>query len=65
MDSYIIRIYRNEKDMPRAIVGTAERVGDEGKKAFKSVDELWQILNEPMPNMASASSRPAGGRGAK
>ena len=45
MDSYIIRIYRQEKEQPRSVIGTAERVGDEGKRPFKNVDELWEILN--------------------
>ena len=45
MNSYIIRIYRQEKEQPRSVIGTAERVGDEGKRPFKNVDELWEILN--------------------
>jgi hypothetical protein len=65
MDSYIIRIYRREKEAARSVVGTAERVGDEGKKAFKSLDELWEILNEPLPNMAPSHSRKEGERGAR
>lgn len=57
MDSYIIRIYRQEKDAPRAVVGTAERVGDEDKKAFKSLDELWHILNTGQPKIVAPARR--------
>ena len=42
---YIVRIYRHEKDRPRTIVGIVEEVGTEGKRAFTSLDELWEILN--------------------
>jgi hypothetical protein len=26
-------------------VGTAEKVGSKGKRAFTNLDELWEILN--------------------
>jgi hypothetical protein len=45
MDSYIVRIYRLDTSKPRAIVGTVEEAGAEGKRAFMNVDELWDILN--------------------
>lgn len=57
MDSYIIRIYRREKEASRSVVGTAERVGDEGKKAFKSLDELWHILNSGQPKIVAPARR--------
>jgi hypothetical protein len=44
MTSYIVRIYRVEKDNPRKFVGTVETVGIEEKEAFSNVDELWKIL---------------------
>jgi len=44
-NNYIIRIYRYDKAHPRRIVGTAERVGDQDKRAFTNLDELWVILN--------------------
>lgn len=43
--SYIIRIYRHEKDNPRAFVGTVEKVGEPDKTAFTNYDELWKRLN--------------------
>jgi len=43
--SYIIRIYRYEKDRPKSLVGIVEEAGAKGKKAFQSYDELWEILN--------------------
>lgn len=45
MNSYIVRIYREEKDNPRNFVGTVEEAGGEEKKAFTNLDELWAILN--------------------
>jgi hypothetical protein len=45
MENYIVRIYRYEKDKPQKLVGIVEKVGEEGKKAFTHVDELWDILN--------------------
>ncbi|MEW5745883.1 MAG: hypothetical protein AB1805_10675 [Nitrospirota bacterium] len=45
MQSYIIRVYREERDNPRGLVGIVEEVGAEGKRAFTTLDELWDILN--------------------
>ena len=47
MENYIVRIYRYEKDKPQKLMGIVETVGEEGKKAFTRVDELWEILNAP------------------
>ncbi len=44
-NSYIIRIYRHEKDNPRVFVGTVEKVGEPEKAAFTNYDELWEQLN--------------------
>lgn len=45
MESYIVRIYRSEKNKPRSLVGTVEEVGVEEKRAFTNLEELWNILN--------------------
>ena len=45
LESYIVRIYRGEKDSPRNLVGIVEEVGLEEKRAFTNMDELWTILN--------------------
>jgi hypothetical protein len=45
VESYVIRIYRGEKDDPRSFVGIVEEVGIEEKRAFTNFDELWTILN--------------------
>ncbi len=45
VDNYIVRIYRREKGNPRLLVGLVEEVGVPGKKAFNSLDDLWEILN--------------------
>lgn len=44
MDSYVVRIYRQEVDGPREFVGVVEEVGTQEKKAFTTIDELWKIL---------------------
>jgi hypothetical protein len=43
--SYIIRIYRHDKNNPRIFVGTVEKVGEQDKSAFTNYDELWERLN--------------------
>lgn len=47
METHVVRIYRYEKNNPRRIVGIVETIGegDEVKKAFTNLDELWKILN--------------------
>ncbi len=45
--SYLIRIYRFERDKPWSLVGLVEETGIKGKKAFTNYDELWDILNNP------------------
>ena len=43
--SYIVRIYRFQKNKPHALLGVVEEVGKKGRKAFTHYDELWEILN--------------------
>jgi hypothetical protein len=43
--NYVVRIYRSEKDNPRLLVGIVEEVGVDGKRAFQTYDDLWEILN--------------------
>jgi len=45
LKNYIVRIYRQEKNNPRKIVGVVEEPEIEGKRAFTNLDELWGILN--------------------
>jgi hypothetical protein len=59
--SYIVRIYRCEKDKPRNFVGVVEEVGVTGRKAFKNLEELWDILtssNKKLPQMNSEIEKP-------
>ena len=46
---YIIRIYRHITRKTRPLLGTIEKVGDKGKQAFTTRDELWEILNTTSP----------------
>jgi hypothetical protein len=43
--SYIIRVYRHDRNNPRRLVGTVEEPHLKGKKAFTNLDELWEIFN--------------------
>lgn len=54
MDSYLLRIYRIQKDNPRNLVGLVEKIGDKKRMGFASLDELWEILN----SSAAKNSRP-------
>ncbi|OQY06097.1 MAG: hypothetical protein B6I22_06225 [Desulfobacteraceae bacterium 4572_123] len=44
MDSYLIRIYRREKDNPESIVGIIEEIGTKEKHSFKNLLELGKII---------------------
>jgi hypothetical protein len=52
--SYIVHIYRMQKNHRRGLVGVLEKVGSKGKKAFTNYDELWDILSR-------GKTRPVGG----
>jgi len=47
VDYYFVRVYRQEKDKPRKLVGVVEEVGVKGKRAFTNVDDLWEIFSAP------------------
>lgn len=47
--SYIVRIYRFEKNDPRSLVGVIEEVGRKGKRSFTNYNDLWEILSAPKP----------------
>ena len=44
MESYIVRIYRRAGRRARVLVGTVEVPGTEGKLAFSTAEELWEVL---------------------
>jgi hypothetical protein len=65
LKTYILRLYRFEKDRPRGLVGVLEEVGKRGKMAFTNYDELWEILNSPKgisPGKKKATKE-SGGKG--
>jgi hypothetical protein len=43
-DDYIVRIYRRNSHNIRHFIGTVEEVGTKGRRAFATVEELWEIL---------------------
>ena len=49
-NNYILRIYRLSRKKPHSLVGLVEQVGVKEKKAFTSVQELWEILSHPKAN---------------
>jgi predicted transcriptional regulator YdeE len=42
--NYIVRIYRFEEENPKSLVGVVEEVGVDGNRAFRDIEELWEIL---------------------
>ena len=44
MDSYLIRIYRREKNNSESIVGIIEEIGSKEKHSFKNMSELGKII---------------------
>ena len=60
MKKYILSIYRGEKDKPKSLVGVVEEVGIQGRKAFTSLDELWEILNPVKKELKNLSSEMQG-----
>ena len=46
MKSYIVRIYRREKDNPENLLGTVETSESADKFTFKNRDELLSILDQ-------------------
>jgi hypothetical protein len=62
VQSYIIRIYRKRKGRKPVLVGTAEKVGLLGKKAFTNFDELREILsgNNPVKDRDDEKCKEAG-----
>ncbi len=44
IDTYIIRIYRRDKNDPRNIAGLIEMIGTGEKRIFANRDELFGIL---------------------
>jgi len=45
MNTYGVRIYREEENNPRNFAGTVEEAAVGEKRVFTSLDELWAILN--------------------
>jgi len=46
MDSYLIRIYRRDKENSESIVGIIEEIGTEKKQSFKNLSELSKIITQ-------------------
>jgi hypothetical protein len=46
-DDYIIRIYRRDRQNPRMVVGTVEKVGEKLKMGFTDFEELRVIMSVP------------------
>lgn len=44
MDSYIVRIYRRDCEVPERITGIVERIDNQKVLSFRSSEELVKIL---------------------
>lgn len=53
MDSYIVRIYRRNRDDPARVVGFVEVVARQELKRFTSLDELNGILVQTRKDVRS------------
>jgi len=60
MESYIIRIYRREKDS-NSLLGTVEEVGVDDKRSFSNMKEIWNILTSP-GGRAAGRGKPGPGK---
>jgi len=49
MESYVVRIYRRGKEESKELLGVVERAGEDAQRAFKTPDELLEILSSPRP----------------
>lgn len=45
MDSYIVRIYRRAENDSQGLVGIIEKAGSGKNAPFKTIEELWTLLN--------------------
>ena len=62
-DSYIVRIYRYEKDNPDRLVGLVEEVGIDRQRGFTSIEELWRILNSARKSERRGGNKAPGDKG--
>jgi len=44
MESYVVRIYRNERGQTRHAIGLVEAAHLSRSQAFSDAEQLWQIL---------------------
>ncbi len=63
IETYIVRIYRRNRDDTRKIAGLVETVGKDEKKSFTSQEELWRILNLGKKEMKQNTGKRKGGIG--
>lgn len=58
MDSYVIRIYRRNANIPGDIAGQIEFVEREEKRSFGSSEELMEMLTRSKKGKAIPATRP-------
>lgn len=58
MGRFSIRILYRDRNNPGKFVGVVERQGEEAKRGFVSMEELWKILDsfEPEPDRGNVVS---------
>ena len=64
MERFSIRILYRDRNNPGKFVGVLERHGEEAKRGFVSMEELWKILDsyEPEPDRGKVVSLEGEGR---
>jgi hypothetical protein len=53
MESFIVRIYRRDKENPAELTGIVEKVGDGGNRVFHTSAELAEIIGQGLHDGSS------------
>lgn len=65
IESYVVRIYRRPSDQQHGLVGLVEAEGLGEKRAFATVEELWEILAKgPLEKHERSMCKPTPDEGA-
>jgi hypothetical protein len=61
IETYIVRILRDEEGDPPVLVGDVEIAGIEGRRPFHSREELWRLLRRTQAAGGRARHEPGPG----
>jgi len=58
--SYIVRVYPRRGNGADALVGVVEMIGTHGQQAFRTIEQLWEIIGAASPPRPAAAPDRAG-----